>query len=115
MGEKAGYNTRWEDAVRYKLFDKLQQDIKTLFDFRHVMQWNDPKSPLSKGSAANAIAKRSDLMYLHGKFGGIDGKVASANKVLANLGTIPVQARVGPTHDNVPPFCWEHAPPGQIK
>jgi len=110
-----GYTQRYDEAVRYKLFSALQTNIKTMADFRYVMQWNKPKSPLSGGNPGNAIAKRSDLLYYHGKFGGIDGKVASAKKVLANLDSIPVQARVGPTHDDVGPFCWEHPPAGQTQ
>ena len=63
-----GYKDRYDDAVRFKLFSALQTNIKTMADFRYVMQWNNPKSSLSGGNPGKAIAKRSDLLVIFSDF-----------------------------------------------
>eukprot|EP00494_Astrolonche_serrata_P009566 UN09619 len=67
------------------------------------MQWNDYQNEpdLSSGDPCDAIACRRDLEPKRKSyFGGIDGKVSAASKVTTN-GGISVEARVGPTHDDV--------------
>jgi hypothetical protein len=97
-----------EGDPRAKIFKERQSMVKDIDSLKALIGYNDfAHDPLSLNDSCNAIACRQDLEpvtdYQY-PFGNTDGKVTSA---LLAVQTPPVvHARMGPTHDHQPPFCW---------
>ncbi|CAE8588097.1 unnamed protein product [Polarella glacialis] len=99
----------WEEAPRARLFRQLHHEVTSIEGMQAVMAWNDYRhSNISKGPG-DAIMARDDLAT-DGRAaadGGLDSKVSSFSHYQRGMATF---ARVGPTHDDVPPFCWGENP-----
>eukprot|EP00466_Bigelowiella_natans_P011262 jgi/Bigna1/72101/fgenesh1_pg.18_\ len=100
-----GERTKWDEAVRYRLFSSLESSVSDLSSMKKVMGWNlFQKSPLST-SANDAIMARGDLVGSGRAGGGIDSKATSIMTIKRG-GALTTAARAGPTNDDQPPFCW---------
>ena len=80
-----------------------------------MIGYNDYENdPLSHNDPCQAIACRRDLSPGKSSYpaGAIDGKVSSAvtiqQSMANNQATPMLYARMGPTHDDVIPFCWSN-------
>ncbi len=96
------------------IFHKLQANISSIADFRVVMQYNHWQTDaLSMNDSCRSIACRADLevdLSLWGPHGAVDAKVSShtlASSLLKENEPPTVWAKLGPTHDSQPPFCWK--------
>lgn len=100
-------------AIIFRERQELVVDTKSLQQLLAYNRFEFDDS--SKKGACNAIACRGDLEYfLENKypFGAIDGKVTSALLALAEdrrtgALTLQMSARLGPTTDDQPVFCWD--------
>jgi len=98
----ANQSSSWASDPRAELFRQLHGSATTIEGMQRLMGWNDYlHSAISKGDPTKAIMARADLAG--GVFGGLDSKVSSASLYRSGMVTF---ARVGPTHDDLPPFCW---------
>jgi len=99
-------------SPRAKIFRRDQDNIWTLDDFKHMMQYNDwQNDPYSEGNAGNQIASRFDLVVkpnnpnpflVKAPFGAIDSKVTSSDLIERMLSA----AISGPSHEYEKPFSW---------
>lgn len=104
----------WEKDPRAILFRELQGSVKSIEDMQAVMGWNDyMHSRASDGDPGNAIMARNDLQPPEEATadGGIDSKISSYLHQRRSMSTF---ARVGPTHDSLPPFCWNATQLGHL-
>eukprot|EP01036_Dinobryon_divergens_P028533 gene28533-37491_t len=112
----------WADAPRANIFRERQGDLTSVEGLGDLLYYNDWKNdPLSQADPCKAIACRRDLepaekdRYPSGL---IDAKVSSVRKFResslhskgregpAAAATAFVRARLGPTNDLQPTFCW---------
>mmetsp|Transcript_5079 Transcript_5079/g.15062 ORF Transcript_5079/g.15062 Transcript_5079/m.15062 type:complete len:190 (+) Transcript_5079:2-571(+) len=104
--EAMAESSSWTRDPRAKLFRQLQGNVTSIESMQRVMGWNDYRhSSVSGGDPMKAIMARGDLAG-HAS-GGIDSKASSAALYRGGMATF---ARVGPTHDDLPPFCWSASP-----
>jgi hypothetical protein len=104
----------YQTDPRGQIFHKLQANVQNIADFRVVMQYNHWQTDeLSMKDSCRSIACRADLevdLALWGPHGAVDAKVSSfsLSSSLYEENKIPVVfAKIGPTHDSQPPFCWD--------
>ena len=115
----------YEDAPRAVMLREGQEAVDSVVAMRHLIALNDwAHDPRSLGHAFVAVAGRGDLEPEHELTpeeeyldvspifspleGAIDGKVVSVREVFHDGAQhLSLHARVGPTHDQQPPFCWE--------
>ena len=98
---------------RAQIFHELQKNVSSVSDLRLVMQYNHWQTdPLSMKDSCRSIACRADLevdLTLWGPHGAVDAKVSSyvlaSSPIEAHIPPV-VHAKLGPTHDSQPPFCW---------
>lgn len=108
----------YSSAPRASLFADQQRTITDVFSAEHVLSHNDfQHDKASQNDSCDAIACRGDLepKVAHaGAFGALDTKVSSAIYAKVNNGEAPkIMARLGPTHDQQPVFCWSKFPDEQ--
>mmetsp|Transcript_104811 Transcript_104811/g.306082 ORF Transcript_104811/g.306082 Transcript_104811/m.306082 type:complete len:558 (-) Transcript_104811:134-1807(-) len=104
--EMMNESSSWAHDPRAELFRQLHTNVTSIEGMQHVMGWNDYKnSNISKGDPRKAIMARGDLAG--SAAGGIDSKASSAGYYRSGMITF---ARVGPTHDDLLPFCWSASP-----
>lgn len=102
--ELAGERDSFTEHPRARLFREMQGSVMDDASMRRVMGWNDYRhNPISRGDPQYAIAARNDLGRPPFAEGGYDSKMSSWRHV-AREGTS--FGRAGPTHDDLPPFCW---------
>lgn len=114
-GEHSG-NTDlcYDTCPRANIFRARQGSVKTMADFQYMINYNDWKNdPFSMNDPCKAIACRRDLETDSSTYpaGGMDGKASSALMLRAARGdrSMPsMLARMGPTSDDQPPFCWSN-------
>eukprot|EP00933_Yihiella_yeosuensis_P019961 TRINITY_DN16099_c1_g1_i2.p1 TRINITY_DN16099_c1_g1~~TRINITY_DN16099_c1_g1_i2.p1 ORF type:complete len:236 (+),score=38.66 TRINITY_DN16099_c1_g1_i2:464-1171(+) len=108
--KRVNESSSWQMAPRAQIFRQQVSKVESMEGMKSIMAWNDYlHSNISKGDPAKAIMARGDL-YPKGKkraAGGIDSKVSSFTDYSAGMIS---HARVGQTHDSVPPFCWGSDP-----
>jgi len=100
-----------DTAPRASIFRDYQSSIVDIKGTEDILSHNDWQTDLaSLNDSCNSIACRGDLEPVTrkiGAFGALDAKVSSANLAKRYPGTAPVFfARLGPTHDQQPVFCW---------
>mmetsp|Transcript_19246 Transcript_19246/g.25067 ORF Transcript_19246/g.25067 Transcript_19246/m.25067 type:complete len:374 (+) Transcript_19246:475-1596(+) len=102
MGETESYT----DCPRANLFREMESSVVDAVSMKAVMGWNDyTNDPYSLDKPSNAIMARDDLMGFAA--GGIDSKCSSLSVSRGASGdALVTHARAGPTHDSLPPFCW---------
>lgn len=95
----------WAENARARLFESFQGSVHSVETMQRVMDWNDYlHNDISAGDPSVAIMSRKDLKGNGSDVsGGIDSKVSSFR--LYEEGMI-TYGRVGPTHEQVPAFCW---------
>jgi hypothetical protein len=97
-------------ASRAQIFAKRHTAVGTVDDLVYLLQYNDwEHDPLSFGNPCKAIACRGDLqpsVLLRHPSGGLDGKVSSVSLAAKSINNPTVKARIGPTSDDQPVFCW---------
>lgn len=107
--------TRCHDTCpRANIFRANQASIHDVAGGQMVMDLNDfQTNPLSLNSSCDAIACRGDLEpkeLTRGGFGALDAKVSSVTTFLNHIQQgkqAPLFfARLGPTHQQQPVFCW---------
>ena len=105
----------WSNAPRANIFRARHGSLTNLTDLRYLINYNDwEHDDLSLGDPCKSIACRRDLetdASLLYPSGGTDGKISSF--LNARTDTFPqqhpsVDIRMGPTHDQQPPFCWSN-------
>lgn len=113
------YNsTLWcyEINMRANIFREKQSDVMDIDGLKYLLQYNEFQTdPLSLGDSCNgAISCRRDLDVDPYPSGGIDCKVSSTKLVYEFINNNDksvgptIYARVGPTIDNQPVFCWSN-------
>jgi len=98
-------SSSWTDDVRAALFASFEASIDSIERMQWVMGWNDYlHNDISAGDPSKAIMARRDLLGDGSVVsGGMDNKVSSFRLYEEGMVTL---GRVGPTHDEVPAFCW---------
>jgi len=99
----------YDTCPRANIFRDRQDTIMTMDDFKYMINYNDwENDPLSEGDACDAIACRRDLesdVSSRYPAGGLDGKASSVLSATSQSSPI-IHARLGPTNDDQPYFCW---------
>jgi hypothetical protein len=101
-----------DTCPRANLFREYQSQITNLDGGKWILAYNSYQNDTaSKSDPCNAIACRGDLYEEksnQGAFGALDVKVTSIQKARVgyNLNHPQISARLGPTHDQQPFFCW---------
>jgi hypothetical protein len=106
MGETQSYT----ECPRANLFREMEGSVVDAASMKTVMGWNDYENdPYSLGKPSNAIMARDDLMGFAA--GGIDAKcsslMTSRTSEDGEVDSLVTHTRAGPTHDSLPPFCWD--------
>lgn len=102
--ELAGEIDSFTEHPRAQLFREMQGNVTDDASMKWVMGWNDYKrDPISRGDPSYAIAARSDLKREPYAEGGYDSKMSSWRHIMEKRTSF---GRAGPTHDELPPFCW---------
>ena len=102
----------YDTCSRAQIFAEKQAEVGNMDDMKYLINYNDYENePLSEGDPCHTMACRGDLKTGGYPSGGIDGKVSSAVTIQQAAKNrdqnLPVMhARMGPTHDQVPVFCW---------
>lgn len=108
------YGNCYDSCPRANIFRSRYDSVLSLSDMQNMINYNDWQTdPNSLGDPCNAIACRRDLEPSESSrypAGGLDGKVLSVmSSIKQNNPQGPViMARVGPTNDDQPPFCWSN-------
>lgn len=107
----------YDTCSRAQIFAMRQETVVDIPSMQAMIGYNDyTNDPVSKGDPCASIACRRDLSEGKNSYpaGAMDGKVSSATTVQSavararsgsGIGAI-MYARMGPTHDQVKPFCW---------
>lgn len=117
--ELSGYSTAcnlssvwcYDTCPRANIFRQRQGSIQNEADVQAVLAYNDfENDPLSLDDSCNAPACRGDLepnLANRGPYGALDAKVTSVINSRRTVGELPIiHARLGPTTDQQPVFCW---------
>lgn len=101
----------YESAPRATIFAQNEKQVGDLFGGNWILSYNDfQHDPASKNDSCNTIACRGDLEpneRSRGAFGALDTKVSSVLNANRYPGTAPaILARLGPTTQGQPVFCW---------
>mmetsp|Transcript_28148 Transcript_28148/g.38695 ORF Transcript_28148/g.38695 Transcript_28148/m.38695 type:complete len:658 (+) Transcript_28148:3-1976(+) len=122
---KGDQESCWATASRASIFNQRQSDVRSVEDLGQLLYLNDWKrDPLSEGDPCKAIACRRDLEpSIRSRYpsGLIDAKVSSVLRVRSSSSSFNnhnssssreafVLARMGPTNDIQPTFCWSNLP-----
>ena len=93
---------------RAKIFKEHQHEVVDIETMKTMIAYNHWQTdPLSNNDSCSAIACRQDLEPIESNrypFGATDAKVSSVMK--ASQPIPDIHTRLGPTHDNQTPFCW---------
>eukprot|EP01035_Chromulina_nebulosa_P018640 gene18640-24381_t len=93
---------------RALIFADIQSSVNDIYTLEKVIGYNHFKyDTYSMNDSCNTISCRQDLepdVSNRYPFGSIDGKVSSV--LLSNKQIPTIRAHMGPTHDDLPPFCW---------
>lgn len=108
---KADKDYCFDTAPRAYLFRDNQAKVSDLSSGNWILSYNDfQHDAASKNDSCNAIACRGDLepvVKSRGAFGALDTKVSSAVNAKRYPGNAPqILARLGPTSQQQPVFCW---------
>jgi hypothetical protein len=100
-----------DTCPRALIFKQYQSQITDVAGGEWMLSYNGFKNDsASQNDSCNAIACRGDLEpreVSRGAYGALDAKVTSATLSKRNPGNSPVYfARLGPTHQELPVFCW---------
>lgn len=116
ISEASGYaklcsldvNQCHDTAPRGLIFQQYQSQITNVDGGKWMLAYNSfQNDTASQNDPCNAIACRGDLYAIkaeQGGFGALDVKVTSVQT--AKLANPQIHARLGPTHDQQPYFCW---------
>eukprot|EP01031_Cornospumella_fuschlensis_P031932 gene31932-38607_t len=101
----------YDTAPRAYLFKQYQHTVTDVSTGEQLLSYNQFQTDAaSQGDSCNAIACRGDLepdAASRAAFGALDAKVSSALQAARYPGSPPViLARLGPTHEGQPVFCW---------
>ena len=100
----------YESDPRANIFRREQVKVQNVEALQRLLGLNNyATDEFALNNSCNAIACRSDLQpnpLERYPFGAIDAKVSSVS-LASNVDLPTVYARLGPTHDNVPVFCWK--------
>jgi len=107
----------YDTCSRAQIFAMRQDTVVDMASMQAMISYNDYlNDPISNGDPCAAIACRRDLSEGKSSYpaGAMDGKASSATTVQASVALAragksasPIMhARMGPTHDEVKPFCW---------
>lgn len=104
-------NNCYDIAPRAKLFAQYQSTVVDAQSTELILSHNDwQHDAASANDSCNAIACRGDVEpnpLRAGAFGALDAKVSTATWAKREPGVPPqILARLGPTHDQQPVFCW---------
>jgi len=103
-----------DTAPRAKIFREYHSQIVDVQGGMWMLAYNGfQNDTASLNDSCNAIACRGDLEPSGngGAFGALDAKVALATEVKRDAGVAPrFYARLGPTTDQQPVFCWSSYP-----
>ncbi len=104
-------NNCYDTAPRAMIFKQYKDQVTDLKGGMWILSYNSwQNDTASQYDSCNAIACRGDLepdAASVGAFGALDAKVALASDVKRNAGQRPTfYARLGPTSDQQPVFCW---------
>lgn len=108
---KADKDLCFDTAPRAYIFRDNQAQIKDLSGGNWMLSYNNFQiDAASKNDSCNTIACRGDLepkVESRGAFGALDTKVSSAVNAKRYPGNAPqIMARLGPTSQQQPKFCW---------
>lgn len=100
-----------DTAPRAKLFREYQPQVNNVEGAQWILSYNSfQNDTASLEDSCNTIACRGDLEPKErnrGAYGALDAKVSSVINAKRYPGIPPVlYARLGPTHDQQPVFCW---------
>jgi hypothetical protein len=103
----------YDTDPRALLFKEYQSKVTSVDGGKWILAYNDfQHDEASANDSCNAIACRGDLepnSAWVGAFGALDAKVTSATLSKRLPGEKPIiNARLGPTHDQQPVFCWSN-------
>lgn len=101
----------YDTAPRASIFREYQDQVNDVFGGQWILGYNSfQNDTASLNDSCNAIACRGDLEprdVERGAYGAIDAKVTTVLDSKREVGDAPVlYARVGPSHDQQPVFCW---------
>ena len=104
-----------DSCPRYYIFKEYQNEIVDVTGGQWMLSYNSfQNDTASLNDSCNAIACRGDLEpdeRSRGAFGALDAKVTTATLSKVEPGVNPVYyARLGPTHQQQPVFCWSQLP-----
>lgn len=104
-----------DTCPRAFIFKQYQSQIKDVAGGQWMLSYNSfQNDTASLNDSCNAIACRGDLEPVvshRGAFGALDAKVSSATLSKRSAGNSPTYfARLGPTHQQQPVFCWSKLP-----
>jgi hypothetical protein len=104
MVEKYGDDFTYDKNPRALIFARNVTSIQSFEEVQQMLQYNDwQHDPLSKGSPANSISSRYDLLSTKPvPFGGADSKVVD-HLLFKTMSAIAIS---GPTHQQQEPFVW---------
>lgn len=100
-----------DTCPRANIFREYHSQVQDVDGAKWILSYNSfQNDTYSLNDSCNAIACRGDLEpeeSQQGAFGALDAKVSSAVNAKRFPGVAPnLFARLGPTHDQQPVFCW---------
>jgi len=104
-----------DTCPRFYIFKEYQSEIVDVTGGEWMLSYNSfQNDTASLNDSCNAIACRGDLEpreSSRGAFGALDAKVTTATLSKVEAGVNPTYfARLGPTHQQQPVFCWSQLP-----
>lgn len=101
----------YKTCPRANIFKEYHSQVQSVAGAEWILMYNSfQNDTASLGDSCNAIACRGDLEpeeRSQGAFGALDAKVSSVLNAKRFPGVSPnLFARIGPSHDQQPVFCW---------